>query len=84
MNYTSVSWIPEVPEIDDPDKDTNDGDNFSEHVTKVVQLAFKRSLLVYLRCDRLVNIANGCLLTGKDYDSLGTAIDYGSPLGEIK
>ena len=79
-----MGWIPEVPEVDDPDEDANDGDDFGEHVTKVVQLAFKRSLLVYLRCDRLVDIANGCLLTGKDHDSLGTAVDDGSPLGETK
>ena len=79
-----MGWIPEVPEVDDPDEDTNDGDNFGEHVTKVVQLAFKRSLLIYLRSDRLVNIANGRLLAGKDHDSLSTTIDDGGSLGEIK
>jgi hypothetical protein len=84
MDNTSMGRIPEVPEVDNPNEDTNDGDNFGEHVTKVVQLAFKRSLLAYLRYDRLVNIANGCLLTGKYHDGLGTAIDDGSPLGEIK
>ena len=79
-----MGWIPEVPEVNDPDEDTNNGDNFGEHVTKVVQLAFKRSLLIYLRSDRLVNIANGRLLAGKDYDSLSTTIDDGGSLGEIK
>ena len=82
MDYTSVGWVPEVSEVDDPNEDTNDGDNFGEHVTKVVQLAFKRCLVVYLRCDRLVDVTDGCLLAGKDHNSLGVAIHDGGPLDE--
>lgn len=84
VDCTAVGWIPEVSEIDNPNEDTNDGDNFGEHVAKVIQLAFKRCLLVYLGCDGLVNIANGRLLTGKDYDGLGTTVHYSSPLGELR
>jgi len=48
VDRASVGWVPEVPEVDDPDEDANDADHFSEHVTKVIQLAFKRCLLIYL------------------------------------
>ena len=48
VDRASVSWVPEVPEVDDPDEDADDADHFSEHVTEVIQLAFKRCLLVYL------------------------------------
>jgi len=48
MDRTSVGWIPKVSEVDDPDEDADDADHFSEHVTKVVQLAFKGGLLVDL------------------------------------
>ena len=84
MDRTSVGWVPEVPEVDNPDEDANDGDDFSEHVAKVIQLAFKGRLLAYLGRDRLVDIADGCLLTGKDHDGLGIAIYNSSSLGERK
>lgn len=48
VDRASVGWVPEVPEVDDPDEDANNADHFSEHVTEVIQLAFKRCLFVYL------------------------------------
>jgi len=84
VDHTSVGWIPEVPEVDDPDEDTNDTDDFGKHISKVIQLAFKRCLLIDLRCNGLVDITNGCLLAGKDYDGLGVTIHNGRSLGERK
>ena len=84
MDRTSVGWVPEVPEVDGPDEDTNNTDNFSEHVTKVIQLALKRCLLVYLRCNGLMDIADSCLLTGEYHNSLGVTIYDSSSLGERK
>ena len=46
VEHTAVGWVPEVLEVDDPDEDTNDGDDFGKHVTKIVQLAFEGRLLV--------------------------------------
>jgi hypothetical protein len=84
VDCASMGWIPEVLEVDDPDEDTDDADDFGEHVTKVIQLAFERCLLVYLRRDGLVDITNGRPLAGKDHDSLGIAIHNGSPLCKRK
>ena len=77
-----MGWVPEVPEVDDPNEDTDDGYNFGEHVTKVIQLAFERSLLAYLGSDGLVDITDGCPLTGKDHDGPGISIHNSSSLDE--
>ena len=84
VDYTAVGRIPEVLEINDPDENTNDRNNFGECVAKVIQLAFKGCLLIYLGCDGLVNITNGRLLTGKDYDGLSATIHDSGPLGELR
>lgn len=70
-----VGRIPEVTEIDDPDKDTNDSDDLRELITEVVQLAFQGGLFVDLRGDGLVDVTNSCALTGENNDSPCTSVD---------
>jgi len=60
--------IPEVPEVDEPHENADDRDDFSEHVSEVVQLSFQGSFLANLGRNGLVNVADGCALTGKDND----------------
>ena len=46
MKHASVGWIPEILVVDSPDEDTDDTNDLGEYVTKVIQLAFERCLLV--------------------------------------
>lgn len=45
---TVMCGIPEVTNVDEPDEDTNDRDDFGEHVTKVVEFTLERSLFTDL------------------------------------
>ena len=74
LQHTMVRGVPEVPDVHEPDQDTDDSDDLRKHVAKVVKLALQRSLLADLRRNRLVNIANGSLLASKDDDSSAFAI----------
>ena len=59
--------VPEVPEVHYPDEHADDGNDFREHVAKVIELALQGGLLADLRRDGLVNVTNGRLLT-REYD----------------
>ena len=41
-----MGWIPEVLEVNDPDKDANNAYDLGEHITKIIQLAFEGCFLV--------------------------------------
>lgn len=69
-----------MADIDKPDEYTDNGDHFGEHVSKIIQLPFKRSLLTDLRGDGLVNVTNSGFLTGKNDYCLSGAIDDCSSL----
>ena len=67
--------IPEVPHVDEPYEDTNTRNDLREHVSKIVQLALQRSLLTDLRGNRLVDIADGRILTGENNDGARAPIN---------
>lgn len=68
--------IPEIAEVDEPDKDADDGNDFGEHVTKVVQFLLERRLLFNLLRDRLMNVAYRSLGSSIDDNCSGPSIDY--------
>lgn len=70
-----VRRVPEVPDVHEPDEDTNDSDDLRKHVAKVVQLALERSLLADLGGNGLVDIADGSTLSGEDNDRVRTAVN---------
>jgi hypothetical protein len=70
-----VGRIPEVAEVDQPDEDTDNRDDLGEHISKVIQLAFKRRFFRDLGGDGLMDVANSSAGTRKDDDSLGGSID---------
>lgn len=75
-----VRRIPEMPDVDEPDKYTDDGDDFGQCVAELVKFALERRLLANLRRDRLVDIADGGALAGKDNDRTCTAVHDGCTL----
>jgi hypothetical protein len=61
--------VPEVAYVDEPYENTNGRDNLRELVSKLIQLAFQGSFLTDLRGNRLVDVANGRVLTRKNDNS---------------
>ncbi len=57
-----MCWVPEVTEIDQPDKDTDNRDDLGKHVTEVVKLPLEWSFFADLRRNRFVNVANSCTI----------------------
>lgn len=70
-----MRWVPEVANVDKPNQNANNGNNLCQHVTEIVQLALKGSLLADLRRNGLVNVTNGSFLASEDDDSLCISVD---------
>lgn len=60
--------------IDDPDENTDDRDNFCEHIAKVVEFTLEGRLLTDLGGDGLMNATNGSPLTSVNDNSSRDAI----------
>lgn len=58
LEKSMVCGVGEIADVDEPDEDADNGDDFSETVAKVVQLLLERRLFRDLRRDGLVNITN--------------------------
>jgi len=71
-----------VANIDDPDENADDRDNFREHLTKVVEFTLERCLLADLRGDGLMNATNGSPLTSMNDNGSGDTIHNGGSLDE--
>jgi hypothetical protein len=69
LGERAVGRIVEMGNVDEPDKDTDDGNDLGESVSKVVELLLKRGGLRDLRGDVFVNIANGSVGSSKNNDS---------------
>jgi len=72
--------VPEVADVHEPNKDTNETNDLCEHVSEVIKFPFQRSLLWDLRSDRLVDVTNSSLLTSKNNNCFGVSIDNGCAL----
>jgi hypothetical protein len=71
----AVGGIVEVGNVDEPDEDTDDGNDLGESVSKGVELLLERGGLRDLRGDVLVDVANGSVGTSKNDDSGGISSD---------
>lgn len=69
-----------MTEVDKPYKDTDDGNNFGEHISEVIEFAFERCLFADLRCYRLVYMANCSDFASQDNYSFSAATDNGCTL----
>lgn len=72
--------VPEMTEVDQPDKNTNDGDNLGQHVTEVVKFPLQRRLLADLRGNRLVNVTDCGGFPSKDHNGSRASVHDGSTL----
>lgn len=54
----TVTGITKVPNIDDPDEDTNDSNHFGEQVSKIVDLLLERRLFADLGRDGGVDVSD--------------------------
>jgi hypothetical protein len=61
--------IVEVGDVDEPDKNTDNGNDLGQSVSKVVELLLERGGLRNLGGNVLVNIANGSVGSSKNNDS---------------
>jgi len=75
LGERAVGGIVEVGNVDEPDKDTDDGNDLCESVTEVVELLLERGRLRDLRGDVLVDVANCRVGASEDNDSGGTSSD---------
>jgi hypothetical protein len=75
LGERAVGGIVEVGNVDEPDEDTDDGNDLGESVSKGVELLLERGGLRDLRGDVFVDVANGSVGTGKDDDSGGISSD---------
>ena len=71
----AMGGIVEVGNVDEPDKDTDDGNDLCESVSKVVELLLERGRLRDLRGDVLVDVANGRVGSGQDNNSGSVSSD---------
>ena len=70
-----VGWIPEVTEVYEPNKDTDDGNDLGEHVTKIIKFPFERRFFANLRRDGFVYMADGCLLPSENDHGFRPAVN---------
>lgn len=75
-----VGRVPEMPDVDEPDEDADNGDDLREHITEVVKLAFEWRFLADLRADRLVNVTNRGAFSGEYDNCPGVSVDNGRTL----
>jgi len=69
-----------MPNIDNPNENTDDSDNLGQHVSKIVQFAFQGRFLRDLRRDGFVDVSHRCFLASKDYDRGSISIHDSSTL----
>jgi hypothetical protein len=67
--------IPEVTEVNKPYEDTNNSDDFGEHVTKVIEFALERCLFANLRRDGLMDMADCCAFASQHDDGFRATTD---------
>jgi hypothetical protein len=77
LSEGAVGGIVEVGNVDEPDEDTDNGNDLGEGVSKVVELLLERSGLRDLGGDVLVDVANGSVGTSQNNDSGGISSDNG-------
>lgn len=75
LGERAVGGIVEVGNVDEPDEDTDNGNDLGEGVSKVVELLLERRRLRDLGGDVLVDIANCSVGTSQDNDSGGISSD---------
>jgi hypothetical protein len=78
-----MTRIIKVANVDDPDEDTDDGDDLGEEVSKVVDLLLEGRLLRDLSGDGQVNVTDGGGSSSGSDDGLSLSVDDGSSLREI-
>jgi hypothetical protein len=69
LGERAMSGIVEMGNVDEPDKDTDDGNDLGESVSKVVELLLERGGLRNLGGNVLVDIANRSVGSSKNNDS---------------
>lgn len=72
--------VREMSDIDNPNENTNDRNDFCQHVAEVVEFALERSLFANLGADGAVDVAYSSLLSGMNDNSLCCTINYGGSL----
>ena len=77
LGERAVGRIVEMGDVDEPDEDTDNGNDLGESVSKVVELLLERGRLRDLGRDILMDIANGSVGTSEDNDSGGISSDNG-------
>lgn len=65
-------------DVDQPDHNTDDGNDLGQNVTKLVQLLLEGGRLGDLRGDALVDVANCGIRSGQDNNRVGVSSDDGS------
>lgn len=82
FDHTMVCRVGEVANVDNPDKNADNRDDFCEHLTKVVEFTLEGSFLADLGGDRLMNTTNGGPLAGMDDNGSCDAIHNSRSLKE--
>ena len=82
LEYTMMGRVRKVANVDDPDENADDRDDFCEHLTEVVEFTFEGRLLTDLGGDGLVNVANGGPLAGMNDNRSRDTIHNGRSLNE--
>lgn len=80
LQSTMMCWIPEMAEVDHPDKDAYNRNDFRQLITKFIQFALQGSLFRDLFCYRFVNVPNRRFCTCVDNNGLRVPIDNGCSL----
>ena len=80
LGPSTVTRIVEVAHIHEPDEDANDGNDFGEEVSEIVDLLLEGSLLADLRRDGLVDVPKSGESTGGGDDSGCGSVDDGRSL----
>ena len=71
-----------MTDVDQPNEDANDRDDFRQHVTEIVEFALQGRFLAYLLADGGVDVANCSPLSGEnDYRTCG-AVYYSCALSK--
>lgn len=75
-----MTRIAKVANVDDPDEDTDDGNDLGEQVSKVVDLLLEGRLLRNLSGDGKVDISDGGSGSSGSDDGLSLTVDDGRSL----
>jgi hypothetical protein len=80
LEDTTVSRVGKVTDVDDPNKQANDGDDLCERVSELVQLSLEGCLFGDLARDGGVDGSDGGSSSGVDDDGESRSIDDGRSL----